>query len=295
MKTLPLSSRALLVPVALAFATSLHAQSNATPPALGLLRLKSATRANDAAPLAAGKFSVDELSASGVAGASKSKRNNVDYVALDSGKEWARPLRGNGRDVTFVSFQVYASQGTIIDIAGVRLGFTAGPMTGGLQLMFDDSTTGALQWKPLNYHVSTGKYDGKDFAAPPTMTVRLDPEAGTWDLYSGSRLLADNLPLIESKKNDRRISVRAGTEGAWITGVVLADENPIYEDANANSIDDRFELAQRGALLPANATIAERQFLAKQWKEAQRTNPPPAFFVHRPPADERETGTPPKT
>lgn len=179
MKTLLLSSRALLVPVALAFAASLHAQSNATPPALGLLRLKNATRANDAAPLAAGKFSVDDLSTSGAAGASKSKRNNVDYVALDSGKESARPLRGNAKDVTFVSFQVYASQGTIIDIAGVRLGLTAGPMTGGMQLMFDDSTTGVPQWKSLNYQVSTGKYDGKSFAALPTMTVRLDHEAGT--------------------------------------------------------------------------------------------------------------------
>lgn len=122
-----LSRRALCLPVALAFVASLSAQSAAQPPALGLLRLKSATRANDAAPLAAGKFSVDDLSASGVAGATKGKRNNIDYVALDSGKEWARPLRGNPHDVTFVSFQLYASQTTIIDIAGARLGFTEEP------------------------------------------------------------------------------------------------------------------------------------------------------------------------
>lgn len=247
MNTLRLPSR-LLFAVSLAAAATLRAQSSATPPALGLLRLKSATRANDAAPLAAGKFVVDDLSATGVAGASKAKKNNVDYIALDSGKEWSRLLRGSLRDVTFVSFQVYASQTTIIDIAGARLGFTAGPTTGGLQLMFDDSATGALQWTALNYHVSTGKYDGKNFAAPPPMTVRIDPDASTWDLYSGSHLLADNLPLIESKKSDRRFSIRAGTEGAWITGVVLADENPLYEDANVNGIDDRFEIQQRGAL-----------------------------------------------
>ena len=149
MKTLLLPSRALLVSVALALTASLHAQSNATPPALGLLRLKSATRANDAAPLAAGKFAVDDLSASGVAGASKSKRNNVDYVALDSGKEWSRPIRGNARDVTFVSFQVYASQTTIIDIAGARLGFTASPVSGSLQVMFDDSTSGTPQLRAM--------------------------------------------------------------------------------------------------------------------------------------------------
>lgn len=285
MKTL-LPSRALLVPFTLALIASLHAQSNATPPALGLLRLKGATRANDAAPLAADKFSVDELSATGVAGASKAKKNNVDYVALDSGKEWARPLRGNPHDVTFVSFQVYASQTTIIDIAGARLGLTAGPVTNGLQVMFDDSASGAIQWKPLNYHVSTDKYDGKNFAALPTMTVRLDPDAGTWDLYSGSRLIADNLLLIDAKKNDRRISVRAGTEGAWIAGLVLSDENPIYEDANANSIDDRYEISARGALLPSTASKPERQLLAQQWRDSQRVKPPTAFFVQRPLPDD---------
>jgi len=54
----------------------------------------------------------------------------VDYLALDAGKDWSRPLRGNAKDVTFVSFQVYASQTTIIDIAGARLEFTASPVSG---------------------------------------------------------------------------------------------------------------------------------------------------------------------
>jgi len=277
--------RALLVYVALMFVATLQAHMNATPRALGLLRLRSATHASDPTPLAAGKFAVDDLSASGIAGASKSNRNNVDYVALDSGKEWARPIRGNANDVTFVSFQVYASQTTIIDIAGARLGLTTGPMTGGLQLMFDDSATGALQWTPLYYHVATDKYDGKNLAALPTMTVRLDTEAGTWDLYSGSRLLAENLPLIESKKSDRQFNIRAGTEGAWIAGLVLADENPIYEDANANAIDDRFEVARRGSLLPVRAARAERKLLTQEWRDAQRASPPEPFFVARPFSD----------
>jgi hypothetical protein len=63
---------------------------------------------------------------------------------------------------------------------------------------------------------------------------------------------------------------------------VLADENPIYEDANANSIDDRFEIAERGVLLPVSASKSERQLLAQQWKAAQRANAPPAFYVQRP-------------
>ncbi len=59
MKSHLLPSRALLA-VVLAAAATLHAQSNATPPALGLLRLKTATRANDAVPLAAAHATSDE-------------------------------------------------------------------------------------------------------------------------------------------------------------------------------------------------------------------------------------------
>lgn len=291
------SSPLLCAFVTLLLVASLDGQSSSlakTPP-LGLPRLMSERRPNQAAPLASETFAVDELSASGVAGAIKGTRSNADYLALDAGSEWSRPLRGTAADVTFVSFQVYASQTTIIDITGIRLGLTAGPVPDSLQLMFDEPAPGGSEWKPLNYHVATGKYDGRNFAAVPTLTVRIDPSSGVWDLFSGSRLLADNLPLIDAKKNDRQIRIRAGTEGAWITGLVLSDENPIYEDANANGIDDVFEISRRGALLPANATIAERQFLAKEWKDSQRTSPPPAFFVHRPSADEREAGTPPET
>ena len=62
--------------------------------------------------------------------------------------------------------------------------------------------------------------------------------------------------------------VRAGKEGAWISGLVLADENPLYDDANNNGIDDRFEVEKRGTALPANAALTDRKLLAQQWKEA---------------------------
>ena len=293
MKTLPLPSRVLFV-AALALTATLRAQSNATPPALGLLRLKSAARPNEAAPLVAGKFTVDELSAAGFAGASKARKNNVDYIALDAGKEWARPLRGNPHDVTFVSFQVYASQSTIIEIGAARLGFTASPTSGNLQLMFDDSATGSLQWKTLNFHLGLGSYDGKQFASLPTLTIRLDPITSTWDVYSGSRLLADNLPLIATRKDQRQFLVRAGSEGAWITGLVMADENPLYEDANANGIDDAFEKQKRGAILSASAALADRKALAQEWKEAQRKVAPPALYLKRPMPDSSAANTPPK-
>lgn len=116
----------------------------------------------------------------------------------------------------------------------------------------------------------------------PALTVRIDPEAGVWDVFSDSRLLADNLPLIDARKNQREFLLRAGSDGAWLSGLVFSDENPLYEDGNRNGIDDRFERQARGATLAANASRAERGQLAVQWKEQQRVKPPPALHVKRP-------------
>ncbi len=297
MKTLNIcaSTCTLLLTATGGFGAQPATPAERTPAPLGLLRLQDTTKPGQAAALAVNKFAVDDLSASAATRASKGKRNNVDYIALDTGKEWARPLRGNAKDVTFVSFQVHASQTTIIDIGGARLGLTAGPGSGGLQLMFDDSTTGTLQWKALNYRVSTAKYDGKLLAPLPTLTVRLDPTTSTWDLYSGSLLLADNLPMIAARREQRQFSVRAGSEGAWLTGLVMADENPLYEDANANGIDDAFEKNSRGALLAADTPAVVRPALAQQWKAAQRTKAPPALYMNRPMPDAAVAAAKPKS
>jgi hypothetical protein len=294
MKPSPLKIHALTLGLSLLPVLGLGAQPVTTAPRvaapLGLLRLQDAAQPGEAAKLLPAKFAVDALPASGFAGAFKSLQDNLDTLVLDAGKEWSRSLRGSGREVTFASFQVYGSQTTIIEIGGARLGLTAGPIPGSLQLMFDHSTAGTLAWKPLNVHVSTGKYGGKSFAALPTLTVALDSAAGFWHLYSGSRLLADHLPLIAAKRDHRQFTVKAGTEGAWVCGVVLADENPLYEDANVNGIDDAFERQKHGVLLPAGAAIATRQQLAQDWKAAQRAKAPPALFVQRPRSDRPVTG-----
>ncbi len=106
----------------------LHAQPASpvarTPAPLGLLRLQDTTKAGQAPTLAASKFAIDDLSPAGVVGAGKSRKDDVDVLALDAGKVWSRPLRGSPRDVSFVSFLLYASASTIVDLAGVRFGIT---------------------------------------------------------------------------------------------------------------------------------------------------------------------------
>ena len=256
-----------------------------TSAALGLPRLQESAKPGQASVLAPGKYAVDDLSTGAAIGVTKTKKDDVDLLTVDGAKEWSRPLRGSPRDVSFVSFQLHASGSTVVDIGGARLGLTLSPASGSLQLMYDDSATGALQWKPLNVHVGTGKYGGRMLAPLPTLTVRLDPGTGTWDLFSGSRLLADNLPMIVANKDRRQFLVRAGGEGAWLSGLVMADENPLYEDANANGIDDAFERQKRGALAAVSTSASERTALAQEWKESQRQKAPPALFVTRPQPD----------
>jgi hypothetical protein len=289
MKTSPLKISTVALGISLLPMVGFGAQPVTTAPRvavpLGLLRLQDAAKSGEAAKLVPSKFAFDGLPASGLAGVSNSLQDKLDTLVIEAGKEWSRPLRGSGREVTFASFQVYGSQTTIIEIGGARLGLTAGPIPGSLQLMFDHSTAGTLAWKPLNVHVSNGKYGGKSLAALPTLTVALDSAGGFWHLYSGSRLLTDHLPLIAAKRDHRQFMVKAGTEGAWVCGLVLADENPLYEDANVNGIDDAFERQKLGVLLPAGAAISTRQQLAQDWKAAQRAKAPPALFVNRPMPD----------
>ena len=294
MKTSPLLVFARTLGFSLLPVVGFGAQPVATPARvaapLGLLRLQDAAKPGEAAKLLPAKFAVDALPANGVAGVSKALKDNLDTLVLEAGKEWSRTLRGSAREATFASFQIYGSQTTMIEVGGARLGLTAGPIPGSLQLMFDHSTAGTLAWKSLNVHVSIGKYGGKHFAALPTLTVALDPAAGFWHVYSGSRLLADHLPLIAAKRDNRQFTVKAGTEGAWVCGLVLADENPLYEDANVNGIDDAFERQKLGVLLPIGAAIPARQQLAKDWKAAQRAKAPPALFVNRPMPDPAVAG-----
>jgi len=288
------STFTLLLSAVAGFCAQSAARAALSSAPLGLQRLDTQSHAGQPAGLAAAKVTLDDLSSAGVAGATKGRKDNADYLALEAGREYSRPLRGNAREVTFASFQVYGSHTTVIEIGGARLGLSAGPIAGSLQLMFDDSANGTLQWKSLHVHVATAEYGGKNFAALPVLTVLLDPAAGHWTLFSGSRLLADHLPLIAAKRDNRQFTVKAGTEGAWLTGLVLADENPLYEDDNFNGIDDAFEKQKRGTILPALATIPERQLLAKEWKDSQRGKSPPAVYVIRPMPDRAVASSPPK-
>lgn len=275
MKTPLLSDRVRIVPVALALVASLSAQ----PSALGLIRLKNPTRLGDAPRLAAGQFSIDDLAAQGVGGASKGRKNNVDYLALDAGKEWIRPLHGPGLRTVSVSLAVLGSQSTVIEIGGARLGFTASLAEGDLQLMYDDTSGTEPQWRALGIYLPMEKHDGRWLGAAPLLTVQLEPDLGVWHLFAGARVVAYGLPLLPNA--DAKVSVKSGNDGAIICGLVQSDENPLFADSNANGIDDAFEKEQAGALLPGNSGVKQRAATVQAWKAAQKTKPAPALSYVR--------------
>lgn len=263
---------------------------NAAP--LGLSRL-NAGKGGAGLLLPPEKFTVDTLSPDRALGVQQATRNGADYVPLSADSQWSRPLRGLNKQVIFVSFLIYGSQSTTIEIGGARLGITASPIPGRLQLMIDrpGKNDGKFEWRALKHHFAPDLYDGQPLAALPVLTVRLDPGAGVWDLYANKRLVAVDQPLLPVPSLDnRRFIVRAGSSGAWVCGLVQADENPLFEDANSNGIEDEFEKEQRGALLAANVGT-DRAALAQQWKERQRRKAPTAWLLKSPRPDALQNRT----
>lgn len=76
--------------------------------------------------------------------------------------------------------------------------------------------------------------------------------------------------------------MRAGPTGVWLNAVAVSDENPLYHDANANGIDDAYEISKKGALVPVNASAADRKALATEWQASQRARPVPPVVAVRP-------------
>lgn len=284
-----------LILLALPPSAPLAAADRGTPPRsaapLGLSRLQPTVASGQPAALAPARFVLDDLAPGAAPGVTRLRRDTADLLALAAGAEWSRPLRSSGRDATYVSLQVYASASTIVDVGGVRLGFTLSPAGHSLQLMYDDASAGALQWKPLHQHFALGTYGGRSLAAVPTLTVRLDPATQTWDLYSGTRLVTGALPQIAGRPGGGPLKIRAGAEGAWVSGLALADEHPLFEDTNANGIDDAAERRLRGGLLPTLLGPVDRQAILREWREDQRSMPPPALYVDRPAPDRPPAAT----
>src|SRR5882724_5175046 len=148
--------------------------------------------------------------------------------------------------------------------------------------MIGEPSAAGLQWRDTGILVLKQVFGGQTMASFPVITVRLDPKAGVWDLYSGSRQVADNVALAKPGSTDAnagKFLVRPGNGRAWLCGLVQTEDNPLFEDTNGNGIDDAFEREKKGGLLPASLTPAERAAAAKEWRETARTQRSQAWLI----------------
>ncbi|MGH7944576.1 MAG: hypothetical protein ACREH8_17450 [Opitutaceae bacterium] len=256
-------------------ATAGPAQGSTAPrtsAAFDLPRLKSrgSPHAPDAVPK--GRATVHELSANGKANARSAASQGVNYVAIDGNTSWSSEVRGAEKDITFVSFFVYASEGTTIDIAGAKIVVRPASEAGKVQMQIGRRGPKGMQWRNFGGPVRLEPYDGAPLAALPILTVRLDGAAGVWDLYVGSRLGVTDMPLPKFPAGaTRQFGIRAGSAGARVCGLVSSDDNPLFVDENRNGIDDAFEARQSsGASLVGRKTGSARSQLAKAWQEEQQ-------------------------
>lgn len=253
--------------------------------AFELPRLRARGNRDDSSAMAKSKATIDDLSSNGRTNVRAGTSEKIKTLTIDSGTSWSRPLRGGPRDTVFVSFFVYGSDGTVIDAAGVRLQIRAAATRPGYaQLYVGTSTKKGVNWRKFGGLVKLEPHGGNSLAALPVLTVRIDRAAKMWDLYISNRLALTDQPLADLPKGaPNQFTLRAGSAGALICGLISAEENPLYEDENANGIDDAFEKGRNGgALLAAKAPPSERGPLARQWQQEQQQRQIKPWPVQRP-------------
>lgn len=277
-------------------ATVLHAQSSTNSSgaaashaaaAFDLPRLKSQGSPHAPNALPKGRSTVHELSANGKSNARSATSQGVSYLAVDGGTGWASEVRGGAKDITFVSFFVYAGEGTTIDVAGAKIVVRPSKESGKVQMQIGRPGAKGMQWRNFGGPVRLEPYGGVQLAALPVLTVRLDGTAGVWDLYVGPRLGAVDLPLPKLPAGaSRQFRVHAGAAGARVCGLISSDDNPLVLDDNRNGIDDTFEAQQNpGASLVGRKVGSDRSQLAKAWQEEQQRLNVQPWPVRRPQPD----------
>jgi hypothetical protein len=251
---------------------------------LGLPRLSD----RHSAPLNAKKVVVDPLQVpAGATGTRKQSQQGVEYLEFDPAKSWSHVLRGNPKEVVFVSFCANASLGTEFEIGGALLRVTASKEAGKAQVQARHrDAAGKDQWRSVGLRARTDIFNNRALAPLPVFTVRLDPAAGVWDFYLGTVQLAAGLPLItENNAKDRKFRLRSGANGAQLCALIIARDNPLFVDANLNGIDDAFELQTKGALLSKASPDADVKAVAKAWHDAQKGKSGGSIGAKRPAPD----------
>ena len=208
---------------------------------------------------------------------SSKQRGGAAYLEIEPKVEWQQKLRNQRDSVNYVSFSLYASLGTQIDVGGASLV---------IEQSDRDPSYAAIQAadpqdKIIHHEMPWMLFGGARMAPLYIVTVMLDRKAGTWAMWFRDMLVAVDMPL-SPKLDAAQIRITAGKAGAWFCGLVCSDENPLFEDANDNGVPDDFEQKLLGAVLSKSASEQTQANLRLAWDEARKSRPPSEFFLTTP-------------
>lgn len=210
-----------------------HARENWAP--LGLPRLRPSVPVGHSLPIDTSSFEVDGLTAfdTGRTEHAPTERSGIRLLELTPSVSWKRPLRQK-TDTTFVALHALASENTIIKVDTVQLKLLPGPTDTLLTIHLYDQPF--EQWRSTGIHIPLDVYDGNKMAALPILTIRHDRQRQEWSLFLGTRQRISNQKLSNSQTGTGDIEVIAGQAGAWVLGLVQADENPLRAEEPVDSI-----------------------------------------------------------
>ena len=145
-------------------------------------------------------------------------------------------------EVTFYSFiispsvDVNSENPTRLNVGGAVLGFQ-------WYANEDNIPSGYIRVLDGDEWINTGIYFGLEAGGkaktPKVLTLRLDSEAGVWDLYLHRWLILADLGYVAGENN---IIITLGSEFRTSLGNLrITKSNPLFEDINKDGLPDSFE------------------------------------------------------
>lgn len=203
-------------------------------------------------------------------------RGGATYLEIGPGVEWQQRLRNQRAGANYVSFTLNASIGSKIDIGGATLSIEPSQQDPSYAAIAASGTD-----RKIRHEVLLMLFGGARMATLDIVTVKVDRRSGTWDMWFRDSLVAADMPLAD-RQGASQISITAGKAGAWLCGLICSDENPLFEDANDNTVPDDFERKMLDSLLSQDASEQSRTTLRLAWREERRSRPPSLFVLTTP-------------
>lgn len=188
-------------------------------------------------------------------------RNGVIAIAVDPRVSWSSDIVGTSDEIQYVFLSIYASVGTVIDVAGSRIKVDAGywmekglclaapanPRSGSFGCIFVERLgKDGPQWESTNHEMPVQVYFGRKLVCVAALTVKINRAEGSWSLFMRQDCIADGLPLIKTGdvSGISVLRIRGGDDGALLCSADASPHHPLFRDSNHNSIPDEFEAEQ---------------------------------------------------